>query len=56
MEILYAIAIIVGLFVGIANWLNRPSRGKFERLGDIRGKSLERTRLVNKCPVSYRTS
>ena len=53
MEILYAIAIVIALVVGIVNWLNQPSRGKIERLGDIRGKSLEQVIASAGLPQSY---
>jgi hypothetical protein len=53
MEILYAIVIIIGLIIGIVNWLNQPSRGKFEQLGDIRGKSLQQVIESAGLPQSY---
>lgn len=53
MEVLYALAIIIGLIIGILTLVKRPSASKFNRLGDIRGKTLQEVIDSAGLPQSY---
>ncbi|GEM_PF-4036330 len=53
MEFVLLIAVVIGVVIGIVNLVNRPSLGKFQQLGALRGKTLSQVIGAVGLPSSY---
>lgn len=56
MEILYGLAVLVSIVIGIMRVASRPSIRKFAALGDLRGKTLQQIISGVGLPSSYSSS